>query len=84
MKPVLTLKVYMCIFGNHFPKNRQYLVNGDSDQKNATNKKDAEFNFLYGVRNQNEGIFNEYRLIAVFMISENCISVFTGAPKQKP
>ena len=74
----------MCIFGNHFPKNPQYLVNGDSDKKNAKNKKDAEFNFLYGVRNQNEGIFNEYRLIAIFMISENCISVFTGAPKQKP
>ena len=74
----------MCIFGSHFPKKTQYLVNGDSGKKNAMNKKDAEFNFLYRLNNQNKDIFNEYRLIAVFMISENCISVFTEAPKQKP
>ena len=28
-----------------FPKNSQYLVNGESNQKNVTNKKDGEFNF---------------------------------------
>ena len=48
--PVLTLKIYMCIFGSHFPKNPQYLVNGDSDQKNAANRKDEKFNFLCAMR----------------------------------
>ena len=28
-----------------FPKNSQYLVNGESNKKNVTNKKDGEFNF---------------------------------------
>ena len=32
-----------------FPKNSQYLVNGESNQKKFTNKKDGELNFLYGV-----------------------------------
>ena len=36
----------MHIFGSHFPKNPQYLVNGESNQKSVTNKKDADFNFL--------------------------------------
>ena len=30
-----------------FPKNSQYLVNGESNQKNVTNKKDGEFNFQW-------------------------------------
>ena len=38
----------LLISGSHFPKNSQYLVNGESDQKSVTNKKDAEFNFLSG------------------------------------
>ena len=39
----------LLISGSHFPKNSQYLVNGESDKKSVTNKKDAEFNFLSGV-----------------------------------
>ena len=38
-----------CVFSSHFPKNSQYLINGESDQKSALNKRDVEFNFLYGV-----------------------------------
>ena len=36
----------MRISGSHFPKNAQYLENGESNQKSATNKKDGEFNLL--------------------------------------
>ena len=36
----------MHIFGIQFPKNAQYLENGESYQKSATNKRNAEFNFL--------------------------------------
>ena len=36
----------MHIFGSQFPKNAQYLENGESYQKSATNKRNAEFNFL--------------------------------------
>ena len=39
----------LLISGSHFPKNSLYLVNGESDQKNVTNKKDAKLNFLSGV-----------------------------------
>ena len=36
-------------FASHFPKKSQYLVNGESDQKSDTNKKDVKCNFLSGV-----------------------------------
>ena len=42
----------LATFCSNFPKNSQYLVNGDSNQKSVTNKKDAEFNFLSGVCHQ--------------------------------
>ena len=35
-----------------FSKNSQYLVNGESNKKSVTNKKDGKFNFLYGVCHQ--------------------------------
>ena len=35
-----------------FPKNSQNLVNGESNQKNVTNKKDGKFNSIYGVCHQ--------------------------------
>ena len=34
-------------FRKAFPKKSQYLINGESDQKSARNKRDVEFNFLY-------------------------------------
>ena len=37
------------IFQRHFPKNSQYLVNGESDQKSARNKSDVELNFHNGM-----------------------------------
>ena len=55
----------MLIFGPHFPKNSQYLVNGESDQKSATSKKDAEFNFLSGVCHQIQCIFNQKSVIPI-------------------
>ena len=42
----------LAFFGSHFPKNSQYLANGESDQKSVTNKKDAHFNSLYEVCHQ--------------------------------
>ena len=39
----------LLISGSHFPKNSLYLVNGESDQKSVTNKRDAKLNFLSGV-----------------------------------
>ena len=36
----------------HIPKNSQYLVNGEPNQKNDMNKKDGELNFLYEVCHQ--------------------------------
>ena len=35
-------------FESHFPKISQYLINGESDQKSALNKRDVELNFLIG------------------------------------
>ena len=40
------------IFDNYFPKNSQYLINGESDQKSAPNKSDVKFNFLSEVWSQ--------------------------------
>ena len=37
---------FSSIFESHFPKNSQYLINGESDKKSARNKRDVEFNFL--------------------------------------
>ena len=33
------------IFGSQSPNNSQYLVNGESDQKSARNKRGVELNF---------------------------------------
>ena len=55
----------LCFFGRHFPKNTQYLVNGESDQKSVTNKRDAKFNFLTGTCYQIQCIFNHYRVITI-------------------
>ena len=40
------------IFDNYFPKNSQYLINGESDQKSALNKSDVRFNVPSGVCSQ--------------------------------
>ena len=42
----------MRISGSHFPKNAQYLENGESNQKSTLMKKDGQFNLLSGVCHQ--------------------------------
>ena len=39
----------LCTFASHFPKKPQYLVNGESNEKSDTNKRDGTSNFLSGV-----------------------------------
>ena len=60
-------------FWQPFSKNSQYLVNGESDKKNVTNKKDAKFNFLSGVCYQIECIFNHYSFITSFLKTEKSL-----------
>ena len=40
------LTVYEIYFRKPFKKNSQYLINGESDQKSARNKRDVESNFV--------------------------------------
>ena len=42
----------LCTFASHFPKESQYLVNGELDEKSDTNEGDMKSDFLSGVRNQ--------------------------------
>ena len=49
-------------------KKPHYLINGEFDQKSALNKKDVKFNFRSDMFYQISCIFNQYRVIAVFMI----------------
>ena len=35
------------IFGSQSPNNSQYLVNGESYEKSALNKRDVKFNFIF-------------------------------------
>ena len=42
-----------------------YLLNGESDQKCARNKRDVEFHFLYGMCHQIECIYNHYHFIPI-------------------
>ena len=45
--------------------NPQYLINGESNQKNVTSKKDTYFNSLYEVCQKISCIFNQYRVITI-------------------
>ena len=40
------------LFGSQSPNNSQYLVNGESYEKSALNKRDVKFNFLSKVLHQ--------------------------------
>ena len=42
----------LCTFDSNYPKNSQYLVNRESNQKSVTNEKDAHFHSLSGVCHQ--------------------------------
>ena len=54
------------ISSSHFPKNSQYLINGESDQKSVTNKKIKN---LISLRNVESNI--------MYLQTEKCYSIFS-------
>ena len=56
-------------FGKYFPKNIQYLENGESDQKSVANNKDAELNsasFLFATI-----FFIRVAILEIFSVLKN-------------
>ena len=53
------------IFGSQSPNNSQYLVNGESYEKSARNKREVKFNFLTEIFHQIYCISNHYSSIAI-------------------